>query len=352
MLLLHREITQRDILLPEDGRAMAKQLGAKYYETSAFESFGIDTLFLNASRVALIAKRNRFFWHSFGILKHILTPTPQEPHLSPKPLPPKQKRSFFPKSEHDYSRLLSGGYDELYDVVFVVGGVEIKAHKLFLVITSRIFARLFCRGGDSNIFDLARIEVDNPNRVTGAIKVKVSSALADSNSTFNSESIFRFIYTGPIFSRIETRVVEVEANEILRTFVTVSESISASVWATLMHYLYSGKCPRSSRFTKKFWREFKRLAVALQLNSLLAIITKLYTGLECIKMDTGTRAKHIIDGSKETSVKDDAGRPTKNVIDVSERASVKKNGEAMFNRLREQRFLNLILHQSAFTGVF
>ena len=61
---LHRPIKPGDILPPESGREVAKELGIPYYETSVFDQFGIKDIFDNAIRAALISRRHLQFWKS------------------------------------------------------------------------------------------------------------------------------------------------------------------------------------------------------------------------------------------------------------------------------------------------
>ena len=48
--------------MPERGRAVAKDLGIPYYETSVLSYFGVDEVFENAIRAALCARRQQRFW--------------------------------------------------------------------------------------------------------------------------------------------------------------------------------------------------------------------------------------------------------------------------------------------------
>lgn len=48
--------------MPDEARAVAKELGIAYYETSVFTYFGVNEVFENAIRAALIARRHQRFW--------------------------------------------------------------------------------------------------------------------------------------------------------------------------------------------------------------------------------------------------------------------------------------------------
>ena len=81
-----RPIKRGDILPPEKGREVAKELGIPYYETSVFDQFGIKDVFDNAIRAALISRRHLQFWKSH--LKKVQKPLLQAPFLPPKAPPP------------------------------------------------------------------------------------------------------------------------------------------------------------------------------------------------------------------------------------------------------------------------
>ncbi|CAN0099399.1 unnamed protein product, partial [Bubo scandiacus] len=83
---LAKPIKPTDILPPERGHEVAKELGVPYYETSVVAQFGIKDVFDNAIRAALISRRHLQFWKSH--LKKMQRPLLQAPFLPPKPPPP------------------------------------------------------------------------------------------------------------------------------------------------------------------------------------------------------------------------------------------------------------------------
>lgn len=110
-------------MTPEMGRAVAKEIDAAYYETSVLEQYGIDDVFTNVIRVALINKREKHFWNILGNLKRISRPLCQEPFLPPKPKPPSLKVPE-PDLENDLDSLLQN--QAFCDVIFVARGVCIQ----------------------------------------------------------------------------------------------------------------------------------------------------------------------------------------------------------------------------------
>lgn len=59
---LIRAAQKSDLVMPDEARAVAKELGIAYYETSVFTYFGVNEVFENAIRAALIQRRHQRFW--------------------------------------------------------------------------------------------------------------------------------------------------------------------------------------------------------------------------------------------------------------------------------------------------
>lgn len=59
---LDRAAQKNDLVMPDEARAVAKELGIAYYETSVFTYFGVNEVFENAIRAALIQRRHQRFW--------------------------------------------------------------------------------------------------------------------------------------------------------------------------------------------------------------------------------------------------------------------------------------------------
>ncbi|KAL1771353.1 rho-related BTB domain-containing protein 1 isoform X1 [Sigmodon hispidus] len=138
---LARPIKRGDILPPEKGREVAKELGIPYYETSVFDQFGIKDVFDNAIRAALISRRHLQFWKSH--LKKVQKPLLQAPFLPPKAPPPIIKVPECPSTgTSDAACLLDNPL--CADVLFIFQGQEhIFAHRIYLATSSSKFYDLF-----------------------------------------------------------------------------------------------------------------------------------------------------------------------------------------------------------------
>ncbi|XP_044293245.1 rho-related BTB domain-containing protein 2 isoform X2 [Varanus komodoensis] len=138
---LARPIKPNEILPPEKGREVAKELGIPYYETSVVAQFGIKDVFDNAIRAALISRRHLQFWKSH--LRNVQRPLLQAPFLPPKPPPP---IIIVPEplsnNEERPAHLLE---DPLCaDVILVLQErIKIYAHKIYLSTSSSKFYDLF-----------------------------------------------------------------------------------------------------------------------------------------------------------------------------------------------------------------
>ncbi|XP_055454895.1 rho-related BTB domain-containing protein 1 [Psammomys obesus] len=138
---LARPIKRGDILPPEKGREVAKELGIPYYETSVFDQFGIKDVFDNAIRAALISRRHLQFWKSH--LKKVQKPLLQAPFLPPKAPPPVIKVPECPSSATSAAACLLDN-PLCADVLFVLHGLEhIFAHRIYLATSSSKFYDLF-----------------------------------------------------------------------------------------------------------------------------------------------------------------------------------------------------------------
>ena len=51
--LVAREILDGDVITPEKGRSVAKELGAYYYESSVLEQYGIGDVSMDACHTSL-----------------------------------------------------------------------------------------------------------------------------------------------------------------------------------------------------------------------------------------------------------------------------------------------------------
>ncbi|XP_018428608.1 PREDICTED: rho-related BTB domain-containing protein 2-like [Nanorana parkeri] len=138
---LAKPIKPTDILSPEIGHEVAKELGMPYFETSVVAQFGVKDVFDNAIRAALISRRHLQFWKSH--LKKVQRPLLQAPFLPPKPPPPIIHSPDPPQcSGQGPASLFSTPL--CADMVFhLQDGQKIFAHKVYLATACSKFYDLF-----------------------------------------------------------------------------------------------------------------------------------------------------------------------------------------------------------------
>lgn len=296
MFLVFREIFDDDILLPEAGRTVAQQIGAYYYETSVLEQFGIDFLFTNVVRAALIYKRDCHFWNNFGLLKSISRPVFQAPHLPPQQPRPEVKVPDAEWSESTLEELLQS--KTFCDVVFLVQNVPIAAHKVCLLAACSVFDELFIPVymksstfsqqlghqndaiEDANLL-FSRKSCDEFGETNVALSVETLNEMAQPG---NSQG---FPETGSIDTRGEARSGSVYSVLTLMdsvselkysgaTVVTVDNSISPVAFRSILEFLYTGKLVASAQLLD----EVRAASQALGLTALVSYIANIQDNKE------------------------------------------------------------------------
>lgn len=62
LLFYCRAIRKTDLVMPDQARSIARELGLNYYETSVLTYYGVNEVFENAIRAALMGRRQQRFW--------------------------------------------------------------------------------------------------------------------------------------------------------------------------------------------------------------------------------------------------------------------------------------------------
>lgn len=135
---LSKRMRECSLITPDMGRQVAKEIGATYYETSVVTMWGVQHVFENAIRTALITRRQTRFWSSH--LKGVKKPQLQPPYLPEKPDAPSVSVPSSSYKENLKGLLTSG---MCADVEFLVHGQTIKAHRAILCAAAPTFADLF-----------------------------------------------------------------------------------------------------------------------------------------------------------------------------------------------------------------
>lgn len=131
-------------MCPSEGRAMAKEMGGIYVETSVLNGLGVDEVFKNAIRVAFTQRRKSKF--RFGpFMPSVKYPSVQKPYLPEKPKL-LTGTTDVPVStlDKDLSELLnSNDAGHLSDVHIIYGNMKLYCHRLILSAGSKTFFEIF-----------------------------------------------------------------------------------------------------------------------------------------------------------------------------------------------------------------
>ncbi|XP_026672539.1 rho-related BTB domain-containing protein 2 isoform X2 [Ceratina calcarata] len=133
-----RATRKSDLVMPDQARAVARELGVCYYETSVLTYYGINEVFENSIRAALIARRQQRFWMTN--LKRVQRPLLQAPFCPPKPVPPEvclASSTYEENMKTLWTRMVHT------DVTLIAGNCTFAAHRCFLAAASPAFHRLF-----------------------------------------------------------------------------------------------------------------------------------------------------------------------------------------------------------------
>lgn len=133
-----RPLRESDLLRPEQGRLLAKEIGAAYYETSVLTNFGVGEVFSNVIRAALLSRKQQRFWMTN--LKHVQHPAIQVPFCPPKPVAPVVSVPASQFVEHMQVLLQAQAYT---DALFLVGREALACHRWLLAAASPAFCQLF-----------------------------------------------------------------------------------------------------------------------------------------------------------------------------------------------------------------
>ena len=244
-----------DILSPDQGRAVAKEIGVPYYECSAYTKYGVEGVFLNVIRAAMVEKRKIRFWSTF--LRRIQYPQLQ----APMKLPPLQMPKIEIPAEtlqQDLSNLLDNESEG--DVVFIVRGQRFFSHKICLAISAKVFEDLFvadvsCRARSSHKMLQRSMSSQNPRPANMNMNTSSSADgimqmfdahVADVSNRNHQQQPQQPHFEIPVqkaFLTVEEKHTENPfraGKMITQTFVTLRNEITPRAFQIILEYLYTG----------------------------------------------------------------------------------------------------------------
>lgn len=262
--LMYKVVQEKDILTPEQGRAVAKEVSAPYYECSVYIKYGIEDIFLNAIRAAMIEKRKIRFWSAF--LRRIQYPQIQEPMKLPPLLLPKVE---IPEGTlHDDLCSLLHNQSE-GDVVFIVRGQCFQAHKICLAVSAIVFENMFLGSVDMDT-ESADKSLKRSHSSHGD-KINYARLCGDTKSRRSSDTITpdysnstqdQTVFTHSAFLTVEENKAcdnPYKPGEVTyQTVVTLRNEVTPRAFQFILEYLYTGK-------VKEYYECFDEVFVACKL---------------------------------------------------------------------------------------
>ncbi|KAF4108454.1 rho-related BTB domain-containing protein 2 isoform X1 [Onychostoma macrolepis] len=253
---LARPIKANEILPPEKGREVAKELGVPYYETSVVAQFGVKDVFDNAIRAALISRRHLQFWKSH--LRDVQRPLLQAPFLPPKPPPPVIVIPPPPSTTEEHpGQLLEEPL--CADVVLVLQeNQRVFAHKVYLATASSKFYDLFLQDVKAEADCKQPTGREPPTRAASfdmcessdeESRVNLRACISDGTAA-DSDGILEGGRGGRLLSSLGRAFVSIRRETVqdpvtfisrLMTVVHMDPSVLLGPFRVVMRYLYTGQ---------------------------------------------------------------------------------------------------------------
>lgn len=245
MLLCFRVVKPDQIVLPDKGRAVAKQIGAPYYETSVLTHYGVEDVFFNVIRAAMIERRKIKFWSQQ--LRKIQYPLIQAPIAWPKKQLPNvevPETSVNKEIADLFSKQIMG------DMLVSAQDVCFVAHRILLASSCQVME------------DVLLASTSKPNEEKG------QSLMEETNGAYSHDIDL------PGFLSVELKLCEDPFNSLYGEMVTVlnlSNDITPLALQYVLEYLYTGKAKEEYDILP----DAKKAAEVLQLKDLLLQISNL-----------------------------------------------------------------------------
>ncbi|XP_037904360.1 rho-related BTB domain-containing protein 1 isoform X2 [Hermetia illucens] len=293
-----RAAIKSDLVMPDEARAVAKELGVAYYETSVFTYFGVNEVFENAIRAALIARRQQRFW--ITNLKKVQRPLLQAPFRPPKPPPPEVAVVTGTYQKDMFNMLLTQCYT---DLILIVGSAKFAVHKFMLAAGSNPFYRLLTTElsdmggrsssessmvsstfGEATAADfnddteyLIRNETKS-SRMWEHLKRRSSYQALPLIETKKPTDFYKDLHH-PIFQNI--RITQVDTGRGLsftQTIVTLTKLITAQAMNQCLKFIYTGTIEREFQNLQTapigLLLEIKQAAEFLELPQLILLLSQ------------------------------------------------------------------------------
>ncbi|XP_078033162.1 rho-related BTB domain containing isoform X2 [Augochlora pura] len=285
-----RATRKSDLVMPDQARAVARELGICYYETSVFTYYGVNEVFENSIRAALIARRQQRFWMTN--LKRVQRPLLQAPFCPPKPVPPEVCLAASTYEENMKALWTKPVHT---DVTLIAGNCTFSAHRCLLAAASPAFHRLFTMElvheqtprsssessmvstfGEATVGDfnddtecLIRIDQSKPSKIWEQLKRRSSFQVLPTMDNQRKNAGATRELNHPAFQNIRVYLTE-STNGVQQptTVVTLSKLISPQAMQQCLQFIYMGSLDKRYHDLQ----EIRQAAEFLELPQLLMVL--------------------------------------------------------------------------------
>ncbi|XP_076678484.1 rho-related BTB domain containing isoform X2 [Andrena cerasifolii] len=306
-----RATRKSDLVMPDQARAVARDLGVCYYETSVFTYYGVNEVFENSIRAALIARRQQRFWMTN--LKRVQRPLLQAPFCPPKPVPPEVCLAASTYEENMKTLWTKPVHT---DVTLIAGNCSFSSHRCLLAAASPAFHRLFTMEliqeqtprsssessmvstfGEATVGDfnddtecLIRIDQSKPAKVWEQLKRRSSfQVLPTMDNQRKSAGATREL-NHPAFQNIRVCLTEsTNGTQQPTTVVTLSKLITPQAIQQCLQFIYTGSLDKRYHDLQ----EISQAAEFLELPQLLMVLGGIQMR-EQFNSDLNNRYKQVV----------------------------------------------------------
>ncbi|XP_020284664.1 rho-related BTB domain-containing protein 1 isoform X2 [Pseudomyrmex gracilis] len=285
-----RATRKSDLVMPDQARAVARELGVYYYETSVFTYYGVNEVFENSIRAALIARRQQRFWMTN--LKRVQRPLLQAPFCPPKPVPPEVCLAASTYEENMKSLWARPVHT---DVTLIAGNCTFSAHRCLLAAASPVFHRLFSMelsheltprsSSESSMVYASSIRVWEQLKRRSSFQVLPT--MDNQRKTYGATRELNH----PAFQNIRICLTE-NANGVQQpmTVVTLSKLITPQAMQQCLQFIYTGSLDKRYHDLQ----EIRQAAEFLELPQLLMVLGSIQTWEQFVNRDLKTRYKQVV----------------------------------------------------------
>ncbi|KAF7995181.1 hypothetical protein HCN44_004653 [Aphidius gifuensis] len=308
-----------DLVMPDQAREVARELGIHYYEASVFTYYGVNEIFENAIRAALIARRQQRFW--IQNLKKVQRPLMQTPFCPPKPIAPVV--CLTPSTYDDNMKSLWTRPVHT-DVAFIVGTCTFTAHRCLLSAASPTFQRLFSMEltheltprsssessmastfGEATVGDfnddtecLIRIDQSKPTKVWDQLKRRSSFQVlptADQRKAIGAPRELNH----PAFQNIRIALTEnSNGAQQSTTVVTLSKLVTPQAMQQCLQFIYTGNLDKRYHILQTapigLLLEIRQAAEFLELPQLLMVLGSIQARSQFINSELNNQYKQVV----------------------------------------------------------